>query len=178
MIRTHWDSKLCQHVFTCPSGERVELRHRAEMGKDGKRKLIRDVEIPTWDIIQSHKDECLIENILKRYKEGDLEAINKLQGTYTDITGAPKSLAEAQQLIIRLKSEFDELPKDIRQKFDYNVEQYVAEFGTDLWAEKTGISEALKKQEERDKKQIEFETDFQTAIHNMAQPRKEEEVNE
>ena len=71
-----------------------------------------------------------------------------MKGTYTDITGAPKSLAEAQQMIIDLKQKFEELPKEIRQKFDYNVEQYIAEFGSDSWAEKTGVAEVLKAEHE------------------------------
>lgn len=130
--------------FYTPSGERIEMRHRAVIKKDGKRELLKDREKHTFDIIQSHLEECLIENIIKRALEGDTSVLEMMKGTYTDITGAPTSLAEAQQMIIDLKQKFEELPKEIRQKFDYNVEQYIAEFGTDTWAEKTGVSEVLK----------------------------------
>lgn len=134
--------------FFCPSGQRVELRHRAVIHKDGKRELVHDRKKNTWDIIQSHLEECLIENIIRRALEGDSSVLEVMKGTYTDITGAPQSLAEAQQMIIDLKAKFDELPKDIKRKFDYNVEQYIAEFGTDSWAEKTGVADILKKEKE------------------------------
>lgn len=147
--------------FYCPSGERIELRHRAVIHKDGKRELVRDREKHTFDIIQSHLEECLIENIIKRCLEGDLTALNKMHGVYEDITGAPKSLAEAQQMIIDLKQRFEELPKDIRQKFDYNEEQYIAEFGTETWAEKTGVAEQLKAEREALKRQETFEANVE-----------------
>ena len=84
-----------------------------------------------------------------------------MKGQYTDITGAPKSLAEAQQMIIDLKAKFDELPKDIKQKFDYNVEQYIAEFGSETWAEKTGVAAALKAEEEAAKKAALFDANVE-----------------
>lgn len=134
--------------FFAPCGERIEMRHRAVIKKDGKRILLKDREKHTFDIIQSHLEECLIENIIKRALEGDTSVLEMMKGTYTDITGAPNSLAEAQQMIIDLKQKFEELPKEIRQKFDYNVEQYIAEFGSDSWAEKTGVAEVLKAEHE------------------------------
>ena len=50
-------------------------------------------------------------------------------------------------MIIEIKQKFNELPKEIKAQFDYNPEVYVAEFGSDSWAEKTGIAEAIKKQQ-------------------------------
>lgn len=147
--------------FFCPSGQRVELRHRAVIHEDGKRELVRDREKHTFDIIQSHLEECLIENIIKRCLEGDLSALDKMHGVYTDITGAPGSLAEAQQIIIDLKQRFEELPKDIRQKFDYNVEQYIAEFGSESWSEKTGVADQIKAEQDALKRQETFEANVE-----------------
>lgn len=147
--------------YYCPSGERIEIRHRAIIKKDGRRELIADRKKNTYDIIQSHLEECLIENIIKRALEGDTSVLEMMKGQYTDITGAPKSLAEAQQMIIDLKAKFDELPKDIKQKFDYNVEQYIAEFGSETWAEKTGVAAALKAEEEAAKKAALFDANVE-----------------
>lgn len=176
-IRTHW-----QRVkINCPNGERIEMRHRAVLRKDGTRTLVRDKEKPTWDIIQSHKEECLIENILKRCMEGDLSALETMHGSYCDISNAPSSLAEAQQTILKLKQEFNELPKEIRKEFDYNVEKYIAEFGTEEWAEKTGVAEKIRKEEEIRKAQQEYIANTEEAMKNLAQGlvvRKEEKPNE
>lgn len=163
-IRTHWQ----RLKINCPNGERIELRHRAILKKDGTRILVKDKEKPTWDIIQSHKEECLIENILKRCLEGDMEALNKMHGSYCDISNAPNSLAEAQQTILRLKQEFEDLPKEIRKEFDYNVEKYIAEFGTEEWCEKTGVADKIRAEEEAAKAAEEYKTNVEVAMKNLA----------
>ena len=165
-IRTHWDT--IPHGFQCPHGERIEMRHRAVLKKDGTRILVADVKKPTWDIIQSHKEECLIENILKRCLEGDMAALEAVKGTYTDITNAPSSLAEAQQIVIRMKQEWDKLPKDVRKEFDYNVEKYIAEFGSEEWAEKTGVKALIEKEQAKEKAAKEFDEKVHAAIENLA----------
>ena len=54
----------------------------------------------------------------------------------------PRSLAEAQNAILRLSTEFDKLPTDIKEKFDNSKEKFVQEYGTDEWAEKMGFKAA------------------------------------
>lgn len=165
IVRTHWEQ---YNHFYCPSGERIEMRHRAVLHKNGERELVKDVAKNTFDIIQSHKEECLIENILKRCLEGDLRALDVMHGQYTDITGAPNSLAEAQQIIIRLKNEFDELPKDIRKEFDYNVEKYIAEFGSEEWAKKTGVADKIAAEKAAIEAKQKLNDDFAKAVENIA----------
>lgn len=164
--------------YHCPTGQHIEMRHRAIIKKDGRRELIPDREKHTYDIIQSHLEECLIENIIKRALEGDTSVLEMMKGTYTDITGAPNSLAEAQQMIIDLKQKFDELPKEIKQKFDYNVEQYIAEFGSDTWAEKTGVSEILKAEEAARKHDEELNKNIENFFTPKNNPEKGEVTNE
>lgn len=164
--------------YHCPTGQHIEMRHRAIMQKDGRRELIPDRKKHTYDIIQSHLEECLIENIIKRALEGDTSVLEMMKGTYTDITGAPKSLAEAQQMIIDLKQKFDELPKDIKQKFDYNVEQYIAEFGSDAWAEKTGVAAVLAAEESARKHNEELNKNIENFFTPKNTPEKGEVTNE
>lgn len=173
-MKTHWTAREEQHIFICPSGQRIELRHRAYIKKNGERILIKDVEKHTFDEIQAHKEECLIENILKRSLEGDLQALEVMKGQYADITNAPNSLAEAQQAMITLKESFEHLPKDIRKEFDYNYEKYIAEFGSDEWAEKTGVKAALEKEKAAKEAAQKLDDDFAKAIHNIAEPLKQE----
>ncbi len=169
-IKTHWSARLVQHSHVCPSGQRIELRHRAFIKKNGERILIKDVEKHTFDEIQAHKEECLIENILKRSLEGDLAALEVMKGQYADITNAPNSLAEAQQAMITLKESFDHLPKEIRKEFDYSYEKYIAEFGSEEWAEKTGVKAAIEKDKAAAEAAQKLNDDFAKAIHNIAEP--------
>lgn len=167
MFRTHWMIDQC-HSFACPSGQRVELRHRAVLKKDGTRILVKDREKRTWDIIQSHKEECLIENIIKRALEGETEILNQMQGQYIDTTMLPSTLAEAQQKIIDLKYEFSQLPKDIRKEFDYNEEKYIAEWGSDEWLKKTGVDKLLEKDKAQQEAEAKLNQNIEKAMENLA----------
>lgn len=151
-----------------PAGEKIEIRHRAEIGTDGKRRLVKDRKVAIYDLIQSNKEECEIENIIRRSIEGDYNALNAKQGVFADITGMPKSIAEAQQLVINLKESFDKLPKEIKAKFEHNAEIYVAEYGTDTWAEKTGYKAALETAKAAAERKTKFDENMAKAVEKLA----------
>lgn len=154
--------------YHAPAGEKIEIRHRAEMDINGRRKLIPDVKINIWDIIQSHAEECEIENIVRRALNGDPFALNKKVGNFMDLTEMPRTIAEAQQLVINLKEQFEKLPADIKQKFDNNAEIFVASYGSEDWADKTGALRRLKEAEEIKQKEIAFRQNYEKAIENLA----------
>ena len=154
--------------YYAPAGERIEVRHRAEMDANGRRKLVPDVKVNIWDMIQSHAEECEIENIIRRALNGDPFALNKKNGNYMDITEMPKSIAEAQQLVINLKLQFDKLPLEIKNKFENNPELYIAQYGTDYWAEATGRKEEAQRIQEAEAKQAKFSANMAKAMENLA----------
>lgn len=124
--------------FHCPAGSRDADTFEIQIDKKGHKSL---KWVGTHDIyqdIQSYKEECSIENIIARAAAGDLNALNRSQGFYADITESPKDLAEAQRNILKLSNTFDALPADIRAKFDNSKEVFVNEFGTDEFAKKMG----------------------------------------
>lgn len=141
--------------YYAPSGERTEMRHTAHITKEGRRFLAKDKKVEIYALIQSHKEECEIENIIRRAVEGDYNALNAVNGSYMDITNCPSSIAEAQQYIINAKEEFEKLPKSIKAKFEYNPEIYIAEMSgnTESWLEKMGYNEAVKLQKEQEIKE-------------------------
>lgn len=124
--------------FTDP-GSREANDYRVEIDDKGHKTL---KFIGTHDIyqdIQSYAEECKIENIIARAAAGDPEALNQRRGTYADITNTPANLAEAQNMILRLSSDFDKLPTEVRAKFDNSKEKFVKEFGSEMWAEAMGL---------------------------------------
>lgn len=124
--------------FFCPEGSREADTFEIKIDKKGHKSL---EWVGTHDIyqdIQSYKDECSIENIIARAAAGDLNALNRTQGFYADITESPKDLAEAQREIIKLSNTFEGLPAEIRAKFDNSKEVFVNEFGTEEFAKKMG----------------------------------------
>lgn len=161
-----------------PTGEKYQMEHTPHMGLDGKRKLIKDNPKPIYEMIQASREQCEIERIVKRAMEGDLSVLNAMEGQYIDITGAPKSLAHAQQIIINAKNDFDKLDTETKKKFDNNVEIFIATAGSKEWCDKLGITEKLERAQKADIEKAEYEKNLHDAMANLAKGTKTVVVEE
>lgn len=168
-FKTQFDEEEREH-FYCHAGDKVEIRHSPKVDANGRRELIPDKKVAVWDLIQSHKEECEIENIIRRAVEGDAYALNAKEGIYADITNCPSTIAEAQQFIINAKEDFEKLPKDIKQKFEYNPEIYVAEMSqnTTGWFEKMGYTEEARRYQEEFEASKKVQENTAKAMENLA----------
>lgn len=166
-FRSAYDRRTEDNISS-PTGEKIALEHREEIGLNGKRVLIRDRKVNIYDKIQASRESCEIQTILRRAAEGDMSVLNIVNGQYLDITGAPTSLAQAQQFVIRAKSEFDQLPKEMKNLFNNNAEEYVAEYGTEAWEDKTGIKAAKEAKANAEKAAKLSKENMEKAFENLA----------
>ncbi len=113
--------------------------YRESINLEGVKTLVEDSEVNAYEAIQAYKDECDIKNIIARANAGDDTALHQRITEYLDTTIMPKTLAEAQNMVIQAEQEFKKLPLSIREKFNHSTEQFIAELGTTGWAEKCGI---------------------------------------
>lgn len=125
-------------------GSEWHQEYRMAIDLTGHKYLEEDGQTNIYDKIQESLEETKIENIIRRAVGGDESALAVMHGTYMDTTNMPKTLAEMQQAIITATEEFYKLPLEIRQKFDQSPEQYIAEWGSEEWAEKIKQPERLK----------------------------------
>ena len=51
----------------------------------------------------------------------------------------PSTLAEAQNLMIQAENTWNKFPREIKQKFDNDVDKFIATMGTKEWADILGI---------------------------------------
>lgn len=154
--------------YKSPTGAKIQIEHTPHMGLDGKRKLLKDNPKPIYEMIQAHRESCEIERIVKRALDGDLTAINAIEGQYIDITGAPTSLAQAQQIIINAKRDFDQLDAETKKKFENNVEIFIAEAGSKEWCDKLGITDKLEREAKAKADAAEYEKNLTQAMANLA----------
>ena len=83
-----------------------------------------------------------MENIIRRASiDPDLAArlVPNMDGGLQDYTEMPKNLMELQNIMLRAEQIWDEIPKEIKLKFDNDVDKFVASFGTVDWAKNLGI---------------------------------------
>lgn len=127
-----------------PAGSRLADDFEIQIDERGHKVLVKVGEHDIYEEIQSYLEETKIENILARAVAGDPDALNVRQGQYADITQFPTNLAEAQKTILKLGSEFEKLPNEIREKFDFSKEKFIQQFGSEDWVEKMGFRSAEK----------------------------------
>lgn len=75
---------------------------------------------------QSFKEECDINNILKRYqRDGLLSHVNKYQGVYSDL-GTVEEYHSSMNQVIAAQAAFDSLPSSIRLRFANDPAKFLA----------------------------------------------------
>lgn len=71
--------------------------------------------------------------IIAQLKNGNTSVINRRPMMYGDFTDAPKSYAQALQMVIDGRATFDALPLSVRNKFDNSFEKWFATAGSPDW---------------------------------------------
>lgn len=95
-----------------------------------------------YDYIQSHKESCDIHLMLERYANGDDQALSRAQGFYADTSGMPQTYAEVLNAVLAGEAAFNQLPKEIKRKFDNSFSQWLASMDRPDFAQRMGFSES------------------------------------
>lgn len=124
------------------AGESVRRTYLWERNEKGEKVLRLDQTIDQQAEIDSYLEETKLENIIRRASiDPDIAAriAPDIGGGIQDFTEAPQNLAELQNIMIRAEQIWDEVPKEIKLKFDNDVDKFIASFGSVEWAKNLGI---------------------------------------
>lgn len=127
------------------AGRKTRLTFRWAYDEKGNKNLVQDEEIDRDAEIQSYLEETKIENIINR-AAFDPSVVQRLSAQLNDeepqdFTNMPSTLAEAQNIMIQAENTWNKLPREIKQKFDNDVDKFIAGFGTADWMETLGINQ-------------------------------------
>lgn len=128
--------------FYSNPGSQLAIKHEIRIDEKGHKTLIDTGEkTDIYQKIISHADECDIELLLTRCQAEGYEILNRREAISGDVTMVPKSMLEAAMTLQEQENNFNQLPLDIRKKFNFSFTEYIAEAGNDLnnWATKMGI---------------------------------------
>lgn len=112
-----------------PSGTGTIKEYQEEI-KKGVKGLVFTGLKNVYEMIQMDYEQTKIENILHAALMGDFSSLNARDGSYVDATTMPKNLMDAQNLVLRMKSEFDRMPLEVKEKFNNSADHYVEMMGT------------------------------------------------
>ena len=136
------------------AGETIRRTYLWEYNEKGEKILTLDQIIDQQAEIDSYLEETKLENIIRRASiDPDLAArlMPDMGGGIQDTTEMPENLMELQNIMLRAEQIWDEVPKEIKLKFDNDVDKFVASFGTIDWAKNLGIYQ--EKEPEKPKKE-------------------------
>lgn len=119
-----------------PAGDQFLETFQEEYDKTGKKVLVCIGKTNIYDKIQEGKENTEIAHILERVALGDLSLLRAQEPQYIDATTLPKNLMEANNIVLKAKQEFEKMPKDVREKFDFSADEYVNTMGTKEWLDK------------------------------------------
>lgn len=124
-------------AFYSPTGngtiEEYQLKYDKEKGTEVLVKIgIRNVQ----EEIQSFAESANITNIIERFVNGENDLLHSVDGVYADFRDTPKSYADYFKRVKEAEKIFDQLPENIKDKFDNSAEKFFLEFGTDSFNSK------------------------------------------
>lgn len=136
------------------SGSREKQEYIMKIDKDGRKYLEENGKTDIYRKIQADAESADINNIVARVIRGDTSMLN-FNDVYGDFVNTPTNLIEAQNLILRAKAMWASLPNDIKKEYNFDVEKYVSDFGTEHFMNIHGVptekqAEAIKEEVKTD----------------------------
>lgn len=124
-------------AFYSPTGNGTIEEYQLKFDKETGAEILVKIGVRnTHEEIQSFRESCNITNIIERFMNGEIDLLHSVNGVYGDFTSAPTSYAEYFQKVKEAEKIFDQLPDDIKDKFDNSAEKFFLEFGTESFNDK------------------------------------------
>lgn len=127
-----------------PTGGPMQNEYGYEVDNFGRKVLVKTGETNLYARIQESLEETKIENIIARVTTGDTSMLRP-DGIYADLSEIPNNLIEARQQMQKLENVWGDLPREIKEKYNFNVEEFIGAAGSDGWLRDMGL---LEKKEE------------------------------
>lgn len=106
------------------SGEKTQLKLNYD--KKGCMKLVECGKIDLYSEIQSHADSVDLHVVLKRFANGDADALNIRQGAYGDFSACPSTFAGVLNSLKDAEKTFNGFSPEIRSLFNNSFAQFYA----------------------------------------------------
>lgn len=130
--------------FVSQSGSGIKQEYVGKLDRDtGIIKLVPSKKKDLYAEIQSWKDSCDINKIVERYRSGEIDILNQVQGVYGDFSVAPSDLASAYAMSRDAEMQFDRLPSDVKERFNNNVYVWLSTAGSDDWLNNMSVGKVV-----------------------------------
>ena len=135
-FKTQYDAR--ERVHSHP-GNPIKQLYAGSYNERGQVELKEDGTEDLYAYIQSFAESTDIHSILRRFENGEVDVLEKVQGFYGDITEMPHTYAEALQRIEDSEKVFMSLPVEIRAKFNHSFSEFLSASQDDDFLDRLGI---------------------------------------
>lgn len=135
-FKTQYDAR--ERIFSDP-GSPEHITYAGHYDEKGRVVLEESGRENIYDFIQSHAESCDIHVLMKRYQNGDFDALSQKQGFYGDFLDFPKTYAEALNHMNEMERQFMALPVETREKFGNSFTEFLAASAEPDFLERLGI---------------------------------------
>ena len=136
MFKTQYDAR--DRIQSNP-GNPIKQLYAGSYNERGQVELREDGTENLYDFIQSFAESTDIHAIMRRFENGEVDVLEKVQGFYGDVTEMPKTYAEALQRIADSEKVFMSLPVDVRAKFGHSFSEFLAASNDADFLERLGV---------------------------------------
>lgn len=119
--------------YVTSPGDEYHILYTSVLLDDGTIDLEPMSREPIQDRINSFAAVTDMSYILTQLRNGNTSVLNRGKPIFGDFTETPKTYAQALQLVIDGRAQFDALPLDVRSKFDNSFEKWFATAGSAEW---------------------------------------------
>lgn len=136
LFKTQFDARDC--IKSNP-GNPIKQLYAGSYNERGQIELKEDGTEDIYAYIQSFAESTDIHSILRRFENGEVDVLEKVQGFYGDITEMPRTYAEALQRIADSEKVFMSLPVDVRAKFNHSFSEFLSASQDDDFLDRIGL---------------------------------------
>ena len=122
------------------SGLPEKVSYDGFMLENGQIELREVGVLNTYEEIQSHAESADINIMIARFLNGDEDVLSKKQMLYGDFSKLPSSYAELYNYARAGQRYFDSLPTAVKERFDNDVNLFMATFDTEEGIRKLGFT--------------------------------------
>lgn len=131
-----------------------KLLYQPKINKQGILDLVESGKENLYDYIQSFRDEVNIPLLVQKFINGDVNALNRKQAMFLDVTKMPKTYAEMFSLVQSGIAMFEDLPLDVKKAYEQNPYLFFEDMGSDNWYNVLGLDKPVIKKPGRPKKEV------------------------
>lgn len=121
------------------SGDRMKQEYQPVYNRAGVWHLEETKKTSLYLSIQSYAASCDINIIMARYRNGETDVLQQIQGVYGDFSNVPTNYADLMNAKLTAENLFNSLSAEVREKYNNSVTQFMAEIGTQAGLEKLGV---------------------------------------